>query len=114
MLSATLQLLESGLISLPKDLADSEPLHFLRDLYGDFQRATAGLGDAVGEEIRAKRAATSTLCDSILAAVAAIGKQGMDTAVALIGPGLEAVRADLLAVASKNEDTVLRGQSLYR
>src|SRR5690242_13430576 len=104
MLSATQQLLESRLISLPQHVADSQPLEFLRDLYDDFQRATLGLGDAVGEEIRAKRAAISTLCDSILGAMAAIGQQGMDMAVALIGPGLEGVRADLLAVASKNED----------
>ena len=38
----------------------------------------------------------------------------MDAAAALIGPGLDAVRADLLTVARQNDDTVLRGQSLYR
>ena len=57
MLSATLLLLESRLISLPKDLANSELADFLHDLYNDFQRAIACLGDAVGEEIRTKRAA---------------------------------------------------------
>ena len=38
----------------------------------------------------------------------------MDSAVALVSPGLKAVRADLVAVAGRNEDTILRGQSLYR
>jgi len=112
--SATLQLLENDLIRLPKDLAESELADFLHGLYDQFQLAIAGLDDAVGDEIRAKGTAVSTLCDSIHAAVATVNQEGMDSAVALISPGLEAARADLLAVARQNEDTILRGQSLYR
>jgi hypothetical protein len=114
MLSPTLQLLESSLIHLPKDLANSELADFLHGLYDEFRRATACLGDAVGEEIHAKRAAILTLCDSILAAVAAVRREGMDSAVVLISSGLDAVRGDLLAVAHQNEETILRGQSYYR
>ena len=68
MLSSTLGLPESDLIGLPKDLAGSELTDLLQGLYGEFQRALPCLDDAVGEEIRAKRTAVSTLCDSILAA----------------------------------------------
>ena len=114
MTSATLRLLQTDLIELPKDLRDSELAPFLRGLYGEFQQALACLDDCVGEEIRGKRAAISSLCESILAAVTSISQGGLDPAVALISHGLAAVRTDLLTVARQNEDTILRGQSLYR
>jgi hypothetical protein len=114
MSSATLRLLQNAPIDLPKDLGDSELVPFLRGFYGEFERAIDCLDDGVGEEIRGKRAAISSLCESIIAAVATVSHRGLDSAVALISPGLDAVRTDLLTVARQNEDTILRGQSLYR
>jgi hypothetical protein len=112
--SETLRLLEKDLLRLPKDLTDIELADFLRDLYKEFQRETAELDDAIGKEVRAKKSAVSTLCECILEAVATGRKSGIDAAVGLISSGLEAVRSDLLAVASRNGDTILRGQCLYR
>jgi len=114
MASPTLRLLQNDLIRLPKDLRHGELAPFLRGLYGEFERAIARLDDGVGEEIRAKRAAISILCESILAAVTTVSQEGFDPAVALISRGLDAVRTDLLTVARQNEGTILLGQRLYR
>jgi hypothetical protein len=114
MLSATLQFLENDLIRLPKELAGSGLVDFLCGLYDQFQLAIISFDDAVGDEIRLKRVPISILCESIIAAVSTVHQEGMDSAVAGITPGLEAVRSDLLTVARQNEETVLRGQSLYR
>lgn len=112
--SATLRFLESELISLPKELAGSRLADFLTGLYDHFQLAIMSLDDAVGDAIRLKLVPISILCESIVAAVRTVHQEGMDSAVARITPGLEAARADLLTVARQNEETVLRGQSLYR
>jgi len=114
MASATLQFLEKDLICLPKQLAASGLAEFLCVLYDQFQSAIINLDDAVGEEICLKRVPISILCESIIAAVNTVDREGMDSAVDRITHGLEAVRADLLTVAHQNEETVLRGQSLYR
>jgi len=107
-------LLRSELIHLPKELGDGELVSFLGGLYREFQRAIAGLESAGTEGIRGKRPAISSLCEAILSAVAAVYHQGLDSAVDLISPGLDAVRSELLTVARQNEATVLQGQSLYR
>jgi hypothetical protein len=114
MKSATLQLLESDLIRLPKELAGSKLPDFLRGLYDRFQLAINSLDDAVGDEIRLKRVPISILCEAIVAAVSTARRINTDAGVAGIDFGLEAVRDDLLTVARRNEETVLRGQSLYR
>lgn len=112
--SPTLQLLQGDLLRLPKELEELKLAEVLRSLYERFQLAITSLEDAVGDEVRPKRIPVSTLCESILAAIGTVHQTGIDSAVALLSPGLDAVRADLLGVACGNEDTVLRGQSLYR
>jgi len=114
MTSATLRLLQSDLIRLPKDLGASELTPFLRGCYDEFQRAVACLDDAVDKEVRSRRAGISSLCESILVAVPNAEHGELDAAVASISNGLDAVRDDLLTVARQNEATILRGQSLYR
>jgi len=112
--STTLQCLENDLIRLPKELAGAGLADFLRGLYDQFQLAIINLADDVGDEIRFKRVPISILCESIVAAVSTVHQEGVDSAVTRIAPGLEAARDDLLTVARQNEETVLRGQSLYR
>ena len=100
--SPTLQLLQGDLLRLPKELEELKLAEVLRSLYERFQLAITSLEDAVGDEVRPKRIPVSTLCESILAAIGTVHQTGIDSAVALLSPGLDAVRADLLGVACGN------------
>jgi hypothetical protein len=112
--SPTFQLVKSDLINLPSELAGATLVDFLSTRYDRFHAAILALGDDVGDEIRPKLYSISILCQSILAAVRAFETEGMPPALTLLNAGLDAVRPDLIAVADRNGETILRNQSLYR
>jgi len=109
-----LQLFRSEFIALPRAVAGKGARSFLGSLFDEYQSALDRLSGDPGRAFEAKRSAMALLCTSILNTLETFDDATIEPMVAVLSKGIDAVREDLLHVARRNDETVLKGQSLYR
>lgn len=98
-------------MALPKSLDGTAVSDFLGALFAEYRRE---LSRGASGAVEVNHPAIRELCGSILDALGNFDETNLEPAVAALDSGIGAVRDDLLYVAGKNEESVLKGQSLYR